>query len=126
VAHAAELQLCRDEISRARARENRASREELQSANEEPQSTNEELQSANEEPSASQGRDAVDERGAENGERRDAVQARRPGAGPERHEELAQQHRNRDVSLDQNLNVRRFTDRAAKIISCATATLAAR
>jgi len=114
--HAAEAQHCRDEIQSLRE-ENRASREELQSANEELQSTNEELQSANEELTTSK-------------EEMQSMNEELQTVNAEMHSKLddlalAQSDMTSLLNsteiamlfLDQNLNVRRFTDRAAKIIN---------
>lgn len=116
VAHAAELQLCRDEIQSLRE-ENRASREELQSANEELQSTNEELQSANEELTTSKEemQSMNEELQTVNAEMQskldDLALAQSDMKSLLNSTEIAM------LFLDQDLNVRRFTDRAAKIIN---------
>jgi two-component system CheB/CheR fusion protein len=116
VAHAAELQLCRDEIQGLRE-ENRASREELQSANEELQSTNEELQSANEELTTSKEemQSMNEELQTVNAEMQskldDLALAQSDMKSLLNSTEIAM------LFLDQDLNVRRFTDRAAKIIN---------
>ena len=114
--HAAEVQQCQDEIQSLRE-ENRASREELQSANEELQSTNEELQSANEELTTSK------EEMQSMNEELQTVNAEMQSKLDDL--ALAQSDMTRLLNsteiamlfLDQNLNVRRFTDRAAKIIN---------
>ena len=116
VAHTAEVQQCRDEIQTLRE-ENRASREELQSANEELQSTNEELQSANEELTTSKEemQSMNEELQTVNAEMQskldDLALAQSDMKSLLNSTEIAM------LFLDQNLNVRRFTDRAAKIIN---------
>jgi two-component system, chemotaxis family, CheB/CheR fusion protein len=115
-AHAAELQQYRDEIVRLRE-EARASREELQAANEELQSTNEELQSTNEELTTSR-------------EEMQSINEELQTINAELHSKLddlalAQSDMKNVLNsteiailfLDQDLNVRRFTDRASAIIS---------
>ena len=115
-AHAAELQRYRDEIQALRE-EARASREELQSSNEELQSTNEELQSTNEELTTSK-----EEMQSMNEELQtinaellskldDLALAQSDMQNVLNSTEIA------ILFLDQKLNVRRYTDRAAKIIS---------
>ena len=114
--HAAEVQQCRNEIQSLHE-ENRASSEELQSANEELQSTNEELQSTNEELTTSKEemQSMNEELQTVNGEMQSKLDDL----------ELAQSDLKNLLNsteiamlfLDQNLNVRRFTDRAAKIIN---------
>ena len=114
--HAAEVQLCRDEIQTLRE-ETRASKEELQSANEELQSTNEELQSANEELTTSK-------------EEMQSMNEELQTINAEMHTKLddlamAQSDlknllNSTDIAmlfLDKKLNVRRYTERASKIIS---------
>ncbi|MEO8154130.1 MAG: chemotaxis protein CheB [Rhizobacter sp.] len=114
--HSAEVQQCRDEIQTLRE-ENRASREELQSANEELQSTNEELQSANEELTTSKEemQSMNEELQTVNAEMQskldDLALAQSDMKSLLNSTEIAM------LFLDQNLNVRRFTDRAAKIIN---------
>jgi len=114
--HTAEVQQCRDEIQSLRE-ENRASREELQSANEELQSTNEELQSANEELTTSKEemQSMNEELQTVNAEMQskldDLALAQSDMKSLLNSTEIAM------LFLDQNLNVRRFTDRAAKIIN---------
>ena len=114
--HATEVQHCRDEIQSLRE-ENRASREELQSANEELQSTNEELQSANEELTTSKEemQSMNEELQTVNAEMQskldDLALAQSDMTSLLNSTEIAM------LFLDQNLNVRRFTDRAAKIIN---------
>jgi two-component system CheB/CheR fusion protein len=116
VAHTAEVQQCRDEIQSLHE-ENRASREELQSANEELQSTNEELQSANEELTTSKEemQSMNEELQTVNAEMQskldDLALAQSDMKSLLNSTEIAM------LFLDQNLNVRRFTDRAAKIIN---------
>lgn len=115
-AHSAELQQYRDEIQALRE-ENRGSREELQAANEELQSTNEELQSTNEELTTSK-------------EEMQSMNEELQTINAELHSKLddlslAQSDmqnvlNSTDIAilfLDQNLNVRRYTDRTTKIIS---------
>ncbi len=114
--HAAEVQQFRAEIQTLRE-ENRASREELQSANEELQSINEELQSANEELTTSKEemQSMNEELQTVNSEMQskldDLALAQSDMKSLLNSTEIAM------LFLDQNLNVRRFTDRAAKIIS---------
>lgn len=116
VAHAAEVQQCRDEIQRLRE-ENRASREELQSANEELQSTNEELQSANEELTTSKEemQSMNEELQTVNAEMQSKLDDL--GLAQSDMKSLLNSTEIAMLFLDHNLNVRRFTDRAAKIIS---------
>ena len=114
--HASEVQQCRDEIETLRE-ETRASKEELQSANEELQSTNEELQSANEELTTSK-------------EEMQSMNEELQTINAEMHTKLddlamAQSDlknllNSTDIAmlfLDKKLNVRRYTERASKIIS---------
>jgi len=114
--HAAEVQQCRDEIQSLRE-ENRASSEELQSANEELQSTNEELQSTNEELSTSKEemQSMNEELQTVNGEMQskldDLTLAQSDLKNLLNSTEIAM------LFLDKALNVRRFTDRAARIIN---------
>ena len=114
--HLAEVQRYRDEVQSLRE-ENRASREELQSANEELQSTNEELQSANEELTTSKEemQSMNEELQTVNAEMQskldDLALAQSDMKSLLNSTEIAM------LFLDQNLNVRRFTDRAAKIIN---------
>ena len=116
LSHAAEVQQCRDEIQTLRE-ETRASKEELQSANEELQSTNEELQSANEELTTSK-------------EEMQSMNEELQTINAEMHTKLddlamAQSDlknllNSTDIAmlfLDKKLNVRRYTERASKIIS---------
>lgn len=114
-AHAAEVQQCRDEIQ-ALQEETRASKEELQAANEELQSTNEELQSTNEELTTS--KEEMQSMNEELQTINTELQSKLDDLS------LAQSDMQNvlnsiDIAilfLDQNLNVRRYTDRAAKII----------
>ncbi|RRQ21343.1 chemotaxis protein CheB [Thiohalobacter thiocyanaticus] len=114
--HEAELQQYRDEIQTLRE-EARASKEELQSANEELQSTNEELQSTNEELTTSK-------------EEMQSMNEELQTINAELHSKLddlalAQSDMSNllnstDIAilfLDQGLNVRRYTDRATKIVN---------
>ena len=114
--HAAEVQQCRDEIETLRE-ETRSSKEELQSANEELQSTNEELQSANEELTTSK-------------EEMQSMNEELQTINAEMHTKLddlamAQSDlknllNSTDIAmlfLDKKLDVRRYTERASKIIS---------
>ncbi len=115
-AHAAELQEYEDEIQTLRE-ENRASQEQLQSANEELQSTNEELQSTNEELTTS--KEEMQSMNEELQTINTEMQAKLDDLA------LAQSDMTNLLNsieiailfLDQNLNLRRFTDRASKIIS---------
>ncbi|WP_246840502.1 chemotaxis protein CheB [Lacimicrobium sp. SS2-24] len=115
-AYAAELQQYQDEIQMLRE-ENRASREELQSANEELQSTNEELQSTNEELTTSKEemQSMNEELQTINAEMQtkldDLALAQSDMKNLLNSIEIA------ILFLDQNLNLRRFTDRASGIIS---------
>lgn len=114
--HAAELRQYQDEIQTLRE-ENRASQEELQSANEELQSTNEELQSTNEELTTS--KEEMQSMNEELQTINAEMQTKLDDLA------LAQSDMNNllnsiDIAilfLDQNLNLRRFTDRASKIIN---------
>jgi two-component system CheB/CheR fusion protein len=113
---AGEIQRYRDEIQ-ALDDEARASREQLQSANEELQSTNEELQSTNEELTTS--KEEMQSMNEELQTINAELQTRLDDLA------LAQSDMRNLLNsieiailfLDQNLNVRRYTDRAAKIIS---------
>lgn len=115
-AHAAEIRQYRDEIMSLRE-ETRASREELQSSNEELQSTNEELQSANEELTSS--KEEMQSMNEELQTINSELQTKLDDLA------LAQSDMKNVLNsieiailfLDQQLNVRRYTDRAAKIIS---------
>jgi two-component system CheB/CheR fusion protein len=114
-AHAAELQQYRDEIQFLRE-EALTSREELQAANEELQSTNEELQSTNEELTTS--REEMQSMNEELQTINSELQTKLDDLN------LAQSDMHNVLNsieiailfLDQRLNVRRFTDLAAKII----------
>ena len=105
----------RDEIQALRE-ESRATREELQSANEELQSTNEELQSANEELTTS--KEEMQSMNEELQTINTELQTKLDDLA------LAQSDMQNLLNsieiailfLDQDLNVRRFTDRASKII----------
>ncbi|MEO8124379.1 MAG: PAS domain-containing protein, partial [Burkholderiales bacterium] len=114
--HAGEIQQFRHEILTLRE-ENRASREELQASNEELQSTNEELQSANEELTTSKEemQSMNEELQTVNAEMQskldDLALAQSDLKNLLNSTEIAM------LFLDQDLNVRRFTDRAAKIIN---------
>ncbi|MEO7937052.1 MAG: chemotaxis protein CheB [Burkholderiaceae bacterium] len=114
--HAAELQQGRDEI-RSLREENHASREELQSANEELQSTNEELQSANEELTTSK------EEMQSMNEELQTVNAEMQSKLDDLNlaqSDLKNLLNSTEIAmlfLDRKLNVRRFTDLAAKIIN---------
>ena len=113
-AHMAELQELRDEIQSLRE-EARATKEELQSSNEELQSTNEELQSANEELTTS--KEEMQSMNEELQTINSELQSKLDALA------LAQSDMQNVLNsveiailfLDQNLHVRRFTDRAAKI-----------
>ena len=114
--HALELQRYRNEIQTLRE-ETRASREELQSANEELQSTNEELQSANEELTTS--KEEMQSMNEELQTINNELQTKLDDL------DLAQSDLRNLLNsieiailfLDGGLNVRRYTDRAAKIFS---------
>ena len=110
------LQQCRDEILALRE-EARATREQLQSSNEELQSTNEELQSANEELTTS--KEEMQSMNEELQTINSELQSKLDDLA------LAQSDMKNVLNsieiavlfLDRNLNVRRYTDRAAGIIS---------
>ena len=114
--HETELQQLRDEIHSLRE-EARSSREELQSANEELQSTNEELQSTNEELTTSK------EEMQSMNEELQTINAEMQSKLDDL--SLAQSDMKNLLNsieiailfLDQDLNVRRYTDRATKIIN---------
>jgi len=114
--HEAELRRYRDEIQTLRE-ETRASREELQSSNEELQSTNEELQSANEELTTS--KEEMQSMNEELQTINSELQTKLDDLA------LAQSDMKNVLNsieiailfLDQQLNVRRYTDRAAKLIN---------
>jgi PAS domain-containing protein len=115
-AHALELQRLGDEILALRE-ESRASKEELQSANEELQSTNEELQSTNEELTTSKEemQSMNEELQTINTELQnkldDLALAQSDMQNLLNSTEIA------ILFLDQHLNVRRYTERASKIIN---------
>ena len=115
-AHAAEVQRYRDEIVSLRE-EARVSREELQSSNEELQSTNEELQSTNEELTTSK-------------EEMQSMNEELQTINNELHAKLddlslAQSDMQNVLNsieiaivfLDQNMNVRRYTERASDVVN---------
>lgn len=114
--HALDVQRLRDEIQALRE-ESRASREELQSANEELQSTNEELQSTNEELTTS--KEEMQSMNEELQTINTELQTKLDDLA------LAQSDMQNLLNsteiailfLDQHLNVRRYTERAAKIIN---------
>ena len=114
--HTEALQQYRDEIQALRE-ETRASKEELQSANEELQSTNEELQSTNEELTTS--KEEMQSMNEELQTINTEMQTRLDDLA------LAQSDmknllNSTDIAmlfLDKDLNVRRYTDRASKIIN---------
>ncbi|GLX79475.1 chemotaxis protein CheR [Thalassotalea insulae] len=116
LAHEAQLQQYRLEIETLRE-EARASKEELQSSNEELQSTNEELQSTNEELTTS--KEEMQSMNEELQTINNELQTKLDDLA------LAQSDMQNILNsieiailfLDQKLNVRRFTERAAKIIS---------
>ena len=114
--HTVELQQCQDEIQ-ALQEENRTSREELQSANEELQSTNEELQSTNEELTTSKEemQSMNEELQTINSEMQTKLDDLALAQSDMRN--LLNSIEIAILFLDQNLNLRRFTDRASKIIS---------
>ncbi|HEU4779189.1 MAG TPA: chemotaxis protein CheB [Steroidobacteraceae bacterium] len=115
-AHAFELQRLGDEIQALRE-ESRASKEELQSANEELQSTNEELQSTNEELTTS--KEEMQSMNEELQTINSELQTKLDDLA------LAQSDMQNLLNsteiailfLDQHLNVRRYTERAAKIVN---------
>jgi two-component system, chemotaxis family, CheB/CheR fusion protein len=115
-AHALELQTLRAEIQTLREA-SRASKEELQSANEELQSTNEELQSTNEELTTSKEemQSMNEELQTINAELQtkldDLALAQSDMQNLLNSTEIA------ILFLDQHLNVRRYTDRASKIVN---------
>lgn len=114
--HVEALRQCHDEIQSLRE-EARASKEELQSANEELQSTNEELQSTNEELTSS--KEEMQSMNEELQTINAEMQTKLDDLA------LAQSDmknllNSTDIAmlfLDQHLNVRRYTDRAANIIN---------
>lgn len=115
-AHEVQLQQYRDEVEALRA-EALASREELQAANEKLQSTNEELQSANEELTTS--KEEMQSMNEELQTINSELQTKLDDLA------LAQSDMKNVLNsieiailfLDQRLNVRRYTDRAAKLIN---------
>jgi two-component system CheB/CheR fusion protein len=115
-AHAAELQTLRDEILSLRE-ESRAAREQLQSANEELQSTNEELQSTNEELTTS--KEEMQSMNEELQTINNEMQTKLDDLA------LAQSDMKNLLNsteiailfLDDELKVRRYTDRATKIVN---------
>jgi PAS domain-containing protein len=114
--HADELDGLRAEIHASRE-ESRAAKEELQAANEELQSTNEELQSTNEELTTS--KEEMQSMNEELQTINNELQTKLDDLA------LAQSDMDNLLNsteiailfLDQGLNVRRFTDRAAKIVN---------
>jgi two-component system CheB/CheR fusion protein len=114
--HELELRQYRDEIQTLRE-EARASREQLQSANEELQSTNEELQSANEELTTS--KEEMQSMNEELQTINSELQAKLDDLA------LLQSDMKNVLNsieiailfLDQHLNVRRYTDRAASLVN---------
>lgn len=114
--HEQELQRSRDEIQALRE-EARTSKEELQSANEELQSINEELQSANEELTTSK------EEMQSMNEELQTVNAEMQTKLDDlalAQSDMKNLLNSTDIAmlfLDQNLNVRRYTERATKIIN---------
>ena len=113
--HAGEVQQYRDEIQTLREA-NRASQEELQSANEELQSTNEELQSTNEELTTSKEemQSMNEELQTINAEMQTKLDDLSLAQGDMKN--LLNSTEIAILFLDQNLNVRRYTERAARII----------
>ncbi len=114
--HAAEVQQCRDEIQSLRE-EARASQEELQSANEELQSTNEELQSANVELTTS--KEEMQSMNEELQTINAEMQTKLDDLALAQ-SDLKNLLNSTDIAilfLDKKLNVRRYTERASKIIS---------
>ena len=115
-AHEVQLQQYRDEVEALRA-ETLTSREELQAANEKLQSTNEELQSANEELMTS--KEEMQSMNEELQTINSELQTKLDDLA------LAQSDMKNVLNsieiailfLDQRLNVRRYTDRAAKLIN---------
>lgn len=115
-AHGLELQRLGDEIQTLRE-ESRASKEELQSANEELQSTNEELQSTNEELTTS--KEEMQSMNEELQTINSELQTKLDDLA------LAQSDMQNLLNsteiailfLDQHLNVRRYTERASKIVN---------
>ncbi|MBX9605380.1 MAG: PAS domain-containing protein [Gammaproteobacteria bacterium] len=115
-AHLAELEACREEIRRLRD-ENRSSREELQSTNEELQSINEELQSANEELTTSKEemQSMNEELQTVNAEMQTRLDDLALAQG-----DMTNLLNSTEIAilfLDHDLNVRRYTERASKIVN---------
>jgi two-component system CheB/CheR fusion protein len=114
--HEAALQQYRDEIQKLRD-ETRASKEELQSTNEELQSTNEELQSANEELTTSK------EEMQSMNEELQTINAEMQSKLDDlalAQSDMKNLLNSTDIAmlfLDKGLNVRRYTERASKIIN---------
>jgi two-component system CheB/CheR fusion protein len=110
-----ELRRSRDEI-RALRHETRASKEELQAANEELQSTNEELQSANEELTTSkeEAQSMNEELQTLNSELRTKLDDL--ALAQSDMQNLLNSTHIATLFLDQDLNVRRFTDQATRIV----------
>jgi two-component system CheB/CheR fusion protein len=114
--HETALQQYRDEIQKLRD-ETRASREELQSANEELQSTNEELQSANEELTTSK------EEMQSMNEELQTINAEMQSKLDDlalAQSDMKNLLNSTDIAilfLDKELHVRRYTERASKIIN---------
>jgi two-component system CheB/CheR fusion protein len=115
-AHAAELQKLRDEIQTSRE-ESRAAKEELQSTNEELQSTNEELQSTNEELTTS--KEEMQSMNEELQTINHELQTKLDDLALEQSDmkNLLNSTEIAILFLDEHLNVRRYTDRASKIVS---------
>ena len=114
--HAAEVKQCRDEIQSLRE-ETRAFKEELHSGNEELQSTNEELQSANEELTTS--KEEMQSMNEELQTINTEMQAKLDDLAMAQ-SDLKNLLNSTDIAmlfLDKKLNVRRYTERASKIIS---------
>jgi chemotaxis methyl-accepting protein methylase len=116
VAHAAELKKLSDEIQTLRE-ESRAAKEELQSANEELQSTNEELQSTNEELTTS--KEEMQSMNEELQTINHELQTKLDDLALEQSDmkNLLNSTEIAILFLDEHLNVRRFTDRALKIVN---------
>ena len=115
-AHAAELQMLREEIDALR-QESRAAKEELQSANEELQSTNEELQSTNEELTTS--KEEMQSMNEELQTINSELQTKLDDLALEQSDmkNLLNSTEIAILFLDEHLNVRRYTDRASKIVN---------
>lgn len=115
-AYAAELQACREEIHSLREA-TRLSKEELRSANEELQATNEELQSTNEELTSS--KEEMQSMNEELQTVNNEMQTRLDDLALAQ-SDLKTLLNSVDIAilfLDQKLDVRRYTDRAARIVS---------